>query len=94
MNLSDFWEELSPVRHSNRKLRAQNQLPIQMLQRVIAISGEKGMTFLDPFAGSGTGVVAAIQGGLNFIAGDIIKSNCHLIDERVLTLLKGVKESE
>ena len=83
INLSDFWEDLSPVRHANRKLRSQNQLPITMLQRVIEISGKHNMTFLDPFAGTGTGVVAAVQQGMNFIAGDIVEENCQIIDRRL-----------
>ena len=83
LNLSDFWEDLSPVRHSNRKLRSQNQLPLTMLQRVVEISGMQDMTFLDPFAGTGTGVVAAVQRGMNFIAGDIVEANCQIIDRRL-----------
>lgn len=83
LNLSDFWEDLSPVRHSNRKLRSQNQLPLTMLQRVVEISGMQDMTFLDPFAGTGTGVVAAVQRGMNFIAGDIVEANCQIVDRRL-----------
>jgi len=87
LNLSDFWEDLSPVRHSNRKLRSQNQLPLTMLQRVVEISGMQNMTFLDPFAGTGTGVVAAVQRGMNFIAGDIVEANCQIIDRRLRDFL-------
>jgi site-specific DNA-methyltransferase (adenine-specific) len=83
LNLSDFWDDLSPVRHSNRKLRSQNQLPLTMLQRVVEISGMPDTTFLDPFAGTGTGVIAAVQGGMNFIAGDIVEANCQIIDHRL-----------
>jgi site-specific DNA-methyltransferase (adenine-specific) len=83
LNLSDFWEDLSPVRHSNRKLRSQNQLPLRMLRRVVEISGMEDMTFLDPFAGTGTGVVAAVERGMNFIAGDNVKANCQIIDRRL-----------
>jgi site-specific DNA-methyltransferase (adenine-specific) len=87
LNLSDFWEDLSPVRHSNRKLRSQNQLPLRMLQRVVEISGMQDMTFLDPFAGTGTGVVAAVQRGMNFIAGDAVEANCRIIDRRLQEFL-------
>lgn len=94
INLSDVWEDLSPVRHANRKLRPQNQLPLKMLERVIEISGKKGFKYLDPFAGTGTGVIAAIKGGLSFIAGDIVEANCKLTQERVERLLEERKEDD
>ena len=39
INLSDFWEDLSPVRHANRKNRAANELPCLLFSRIFAISG-------------------------------------------------------
>jgi site-specific DNA-methyltransferase (adenine-specific) len=39
INLSDFWEDVSPVRHATTKLRKQNQLPLTITDRVFHISG-------------------------------------------------------
>jgi site-specific DNA-methyltransferase (adenine-specific) len=89
INLSDFWDDLSPVRHSNRKLRDQNQLPLKMLDRIVDISGPPGGLYIDPFAGTGTGVVAAIHAQMSFIAGDIVQENCDIIDQRVTEHLEG-----
>ncbi|MEA3327664.1 MAG: site-specific DNA-methyltransferase [Chloroflexota bacterium] len=84
INLSDFWEDLSPVRHSNTKLRSANQLPIKMLQRVIEISGTPGSLYVDPFSGTGTGIIAALELGMYFSACDIVESNCELIHDRII----------
>jgi site-specific DNA-methyltransferase (adenine-specific) len=83
INLSDFWEDLSPVRHANRKNRRANELPEALFSRIVAISGGKGGLFVDPFAGSGTGVVVAANSGLSFAACDIVTENCQLIAERL-----------
>lgn len=84
INLSDFWEDISPVRHSNTKLRSANQLPMKLLRRVIGISGAPGMMYVDPFAGTGTGIIAALENGLVFKACDIVESNCSLIHRRIV----------
>ena len=83
VNLSDFWEDLSPVRHSNRKFRAANELPSTLMERIIEISGDKEMLYVDPFAGTGSGVIAAAKAGLKFDACDIIESNCSIICQRL-----------
>ena len=86
INLSDIWEDLSPVRHSQTKLRQQNQLPLSLTERVIAISGRKGGVLVDPFAGSGSVVVAAAKAGMVFKACDIVRANCTLTAKRVASL--------
>ena len=83
INLSDVWEDLSPVRHSNRKHRVQNELPVRFMERVVEISGHENTLFVDPFAGGGAGVVAALKHGMRFEACDIVKDNCIVIDERI-----------
>ena len=59
INLSDIWDDLSPVRHKTTKHRSANELPLALFERIISISGDAGMTYVDPFAGSGSGAVAA-----------------------------------
>ena len=83
INLSDFWDDLSPVRHNARKHRNANELPTKMLERVISISGARGGHFVDPFAGSGTGVLMAAKAGMTFRACDIVSSNCKIICARL-----------
>jgi site-specific DNA-methyltransferase (adenine-specific) len=83
INLSDFWEDLSPVRHSNRKHRTANELPARLLERVVAISGTKGGLFVDPFGGSGVGLVAAAKGRMVFKGCDIVRANCAVMSKRL-----------
>lgn len=71
LNLSDLWNDLSPVRHKNKKNRAANELPEAMLERVIRMATRKGDLVLDPFAGSGTTAVVAERLGRRWIAGEI-----------------------
>lgn len=88
VNLSDFWEDLSPVRH--KKTRDANELPIALLRRVVAISGAPGGLVVDPFAGSGTSLVAARERAMRFVGGDYDQQNCSVMVQR-LTEAGGVE---
>jgi hypothetical protein len=39
INLSDLWDDLSPVRHKYSKYRSANQLPIRLTDRVLKTAG-------------------------------------------------------
>jgi site-specific DNA-methyltransferase (adenine-specific) len=83
INLSDFWEDLSPVRHNNRKHRSANELPETLFQRVFEISGCPGKLYVDPFAGAGSGVVSSAISGMTFEACDLMPDNCSIICQRL-----------
>lgn len=83
INLSDVWDDLSPVRHKNRKYRVANELPMELFDRIMIMSGNAGMTYVDPFAGSGSGAVSAVRHQLNFAVGDILKENTEIIVNRL-----------
>lgn len=70
VNLSDVWDDLSPVRHQKYKTRQANELPVKMLQRILAISGSEGGLLVDPFAGAGTSALAARSSGMRFLLND------------------------
>lgn len=91
LNLSDIWDDLSPVRHSNTKNRPQNELPLTLLERVVKIGGRAGRLFVDPFAGSGVGVVAAIAARMHFVAGDIYQMNADLVVSRIVKAIAMIK---
>lgn len=70
--VSDVWDDLHRIRH--RKRRIENhpcQLPIPLLERMILMTTDEGDVVLDPFAGSGTAAVAAMQLGRRYIGVDI-----------------------
>jgi site-specific DNA-methyltransferase (adenine-specific) len=84
INLSDFWDDLSPVRHANHKHRAANELPALLFHRVLTMVGSRGSLYVDPFGGSGSGVIAAARRGMRFAACDIVRANCFLMRRRLL----------
>ncbi|MBI4032579.1 site-specific DNA-methyltransferase [Candidatus Berkelbacteria bacterium] len=83
VNLSDVWDDLSPVRHKRYKHRRSNELPMQIPGRVIEMSGRRNGLFVDPFAGSGTGLVSALRAGMRFVASERERENCLLMSRRL-----------
>jgi len=88
INLSDVWDDVSPVRHRRTKTRAANELPQLILDRVVAISGVTGGLMVDPFAGAGTAIAAAIDAKMRFVAGDCEIEYCELMHARANRLAK------
>ncbi len=88
VNLSDFWDDLSPVRHAANKHRASNELSPELLKRVLQISGVRNGVFVDPFAGAGSGVVAAACAGMRFNCCDSQRENCAVIASRIAKLIR------
>jgi site-specific DNA-methyltransferase (adenine-specific) len=94
LNLSDMWEDLSPVRHANRKSRVANELPQLLADRVVAIAGRKHKVYIDPFVGAGSGAIAALNAGMHFVVGDLLKKNAALTAERIRVLVQGKRRGE
>ncbi len=82
INLSDVWDDVSPVRHSKFKTRVANELPLVIPERVVTISGVTDGILVDPFAGSGTSLVAAKAGDMGFIGCDTEIEYCELMAKR------------
>ena len=83
MNLSDFWEDVSPVRHRKYKHRASNELPLKIPARAVQISGTKGGLLVDPFAGAGTVLVSARVNGMRFVGCDKEKDFLKVMESRL-----------
>jgi site-specific DNA-methyltransferase (adenine-specific) len=90
INVSDIWDEFSPVRHKKRKHRKANELPIGLLRRVVAMSGRRKALLVDPFVGTGTSLVAAVEAGMTFVGSDREKSACKIAVKRVQTTLDNL----
>jgi site-specific DNA-methyltransferase (adenine-specific) len=82
INLSDVWDDISPVRHDKLKHRRANELPGKIPERIIAISGTEGGLFVDPFAGSGTALLSAVAAKMRFAGCDCENAYCRLIRDR------------
>jgi site-specific DNA-methyltransferase (adenine-specific) len=83
LNLSDFWEDLSPVRHASTKTRSANELPATFFSRIMQISGHPGGVYVDPFMGSGGGVLAALDAQMAAVACDASPESCDLAAQRI-----------
>ncbi|MFQ5849983.1 MAG: DNA-methyltransferase [Candidatus Binatia bacterium] len=86
LNLSDFWDDLSPVRHKTRKHRRANQLPVVLTDRIVAIAGFPGGVLVDPFAGTGTSLVSALQAGMFFVANEMSRRSLRICMTRLLAM--------
>lgn len=83
INLSDVWDDLSPVRHRKHKHRQSNELPLEIPLRALRMSGHPRGVLIDPFAGSGTSLVAARKCRMRFAACDKEKTYCNLMVKRL-----------
>lgn len=83
INLSDIWDDISPVRHKHLKHRHANQLPLQLTDRIVAIAGGRGRLLVDPFAGTGTTLVSAYHAKMRFVGADIVKKNVLIMKDRL-----------
>jgi len=85
VNLTDVWNDITPVRHwkfKSRK-RSANQLSTKLLERVIQISTNECDIVLDPFGGSGTTYDVCERLNRHWIGMEI--ENCDVIIERLQT---------
>jgi site-specific DNA-methyltransferase (adenine-specific) len=83
INLSDFWDDLSPVRHKARQFRNGNQLPIILTDRVVAIACRRGGMLVDPFAGTGTSLISAKKYGMLFVGNDLSRQSIRICHQRL-----------
>lgn len=71
LTLSDVWRDISPVRHSKYKTRDSNQLPVNLLERVISLSTNESDVVFDPFGGSGTTYIVSEVLGRKWVGSEI-----------------------
>lgn len=84
VNLSDVWDDLSPVRHAKHKSREANELPLEIPRRVVEMSGCPDGLLIDPFVGAGTTGVAARERGMRFVVCDRDEDSCEVTCSRAL----------
>ena len=83
INLSDVWDDISPVRHRRHKHRRSNELPMKLVSRILEVSGTKGGLVVDPFAGAGSMLVAAREARMRFVGGDVDPDSLDVMDARL-----------
>lgn len=75
LNLSDFWEDTSPVRHNKFKYRAANELKPIIPERAILMSTNKNDIVLDFFSGGGSTLLEAEKHKRFWIGCDIASTS-------------------
>ena len=83
VNLTDVWNDITPVRHwkfKSRK-RSANQLSTKVLERVVQMTTNEGDIVLDPFGGSGTTYDVCERLNRHWIGMEI--ESCDVIIERL-----------
>lgn len=85
VNLTDVWNDITPVRHWKFKSRKRtvNQLSTKILERVINMSTRSGDVVLDPFGGSGTTYDVCERLNRHWIGIEL--ESCDVIIERLQT---------
>lgn len=82
VNLTDFWGDTSPNRHSKFKVRpGVNELKLLIPERAILISTNPGDIVLDPFGGGGSTFQAAERNDRNWIGIELY--DCKYIKKRL-----------
>ncbi len=92
--VTDVWDDVreltsgyfvgdEAIRNKNGERFHKQQAPIALLLRIILSSSNVGDTVLDPFAGTGTTLVAALQTGRNSVGIEIDPANVKMIRLRL-----------
>lgn len=82
LNLTDFWTDTLPNRHSKFKVRpGVNELKLMIPQRAILMSTNEGDIVLDPFGGGGSTFQAAERSRRNWIGVEL--HDCQHIRKRL-----------
>jgi DNA modification methylase len=79
--LLDVW--ITPQTPSNERTGHPTQKPLSLIKKIINISSNEGDTILDPFLGSGTTMVAALELKRNCIGIEINKEYIEMVKKRL-----------
>jgi DNA modification methylase len=79
----DWWNIPIIRPNAEERLGYPTQKPLELLERIIKASSNKGDIVLDPFCGCGTTLVAAQKLGRRWIGIDISRTACKLMSKRL-----------
>ena len=88
--MKTVWTIPAALKSEKEYSKHPTQKPVQLLERIILASTEKGGLVFDPFAGSSTTGVAAIKNGRQFVGCELEKEFIALSKKRLESALKAV----
>ncbi len=92
-NPGDVWQipKVTSGMHRSSKERTSHpaQFPLQLVDRIIKASSNECELVLDPFMGSGTTAVAALQHGRVVLGFELSEEYCQIASRRIQTMLEG-----
>lgn len=88
LQMRSVWSLGTPKRDEKKFGKHPTQKPLDLLKRVILASTKKGDIILDPFTGSSTTGIAAVQQGRKFVGFDSEKDYLELSKKRLLDTIK------
>jgi adenine-specific DNA-methyltransferase len=90
-NPSDVWEipKVTSGEHRSSKERTPHpaQFPLAVIERIIKACSNEGEIILDPFLGSGTTAIAALENGRQVVGFELAKEYCQLASTRITRFL-------
>ncbi len=81
--LTDYWYISTIAGHARERLGYPTQKPLELLERIIGVSSNRGDVILDPFCGCGTTLVAAQKLARKWIGIDITHLAVSLMRKRL-----------
>lgn len=83
--LQNLWDDIPPISaQAKERLGYPTQKPLQLLERIISVSSNKGDIVLDAFCGCGTALVSAQRLGRRWIGMDISPTSCRVMAKRLV----------
>lgn len=99
-NPKDIWSVSRIHAQAPERQNHPTQKPLEIIERIIKASCPVGGVVLDPFMGTGTTAIAAINTNRSYVGFEINKNYCKIINERILSsegktgLFKDIVESK
>jgi adenine-specific DNA-methyltransferase len=91
-NPSDVWQIPKVTSGQNRSSKERTshpaQFPLAVIDRIVKACSDEEDIIMDPFMGSGTTAIAALENGRQVIGFEISEQYCELIAQRVSSYLK------
>ncbi|QUW03937.1 site-specific DNA-methyltransferase [Chloracidobacterium validum] len=81
--VSDVWSDLHRIKHASRRDPHPCQLPETVLERIILMTTDAGDVVVDPFAGTGTTLVAARKLGRRYLGIELDAAYVAIARERL-----------